>query len=77
MSGPQEQPMTDSIQHYRERARRQVTAMAYEPTLTPLPLTLRPHVLAQDRLHLWKPIHARKVLDNWGIPVNLDASDLE
>lgn len=47
------------------------------PSLTPSPSTLRPHVPARDRLRLWRPSAARNTLDAHGIPINLDASDLE
>ena len=48
----------------------------YTPELRPRPSTLRPHVLARERLRQWKPSTARNTLDAKGNPTNLSSSDL-
>ena len=53
------------------------TPTPYAPSLKPLPSDLRPHVLARDRLRLWRPLSARNTLDQHGIPTNLTTADLE
>ncbi|KAG2054465.1 hypothetical protein BDR06DRAFT_1050351 [Suillus hirtellus] len=49
---------------------------AYNPMLTPLPSPLRPHCLAKDRLHLWRPLLSRVALDHNSIPLPLSEADL-
>ncbi len=46
------------------------------PSHLPLISPLRPHVLARDRLRLWRPSSARNILDAEGMPTNLNQSDL-
>ncbi|PPR02753.1 hypothetical protein CVT26_009464 [Gymnopilus dilepis] len=49
----------------------------YADDLRPRPSDLRPHVLARDRLRLWRPLSARNTLDNNGVPTNLGDQDLD
>ncbi|GBE82476.1 hypothetical protein SCP_0408600 [Sparassis crispa] len=45
-------------------------------SLTPLPSPLRPHCLARERLHSWRPPSSRRPLDAHGAPVSLSAEDI-
>lgn len=49
----------------------------YSDNLRPLPSVLCPHVLARDRIRLWKPVTSRNNLDPNGHPTNLTALDLK
>ena len=42
-----------------------------QPHLTPILSTLRPHCLARDRLHLWKPSFSRRAQDESGRPIRM------
>ncbi|KAJ6477580.1 hypothetical protein C8R45DRAFT_833363 [Mycena sanguinolenta] len=48
----------------------------YPLNLTPLPSSLRPHCLANERLRLWIPSKARNILDALGHPTNMTPEDL-
>ncbi|EPQ50080.1 hypothetical protein GLOTRDRAFT_51059 [Gloeophyllum trabeum ATCC 11539] len=49
----------------------------YRHGLTPSPSPLRPHCLARDRLHLWRPASSRAPLDHNGIPLPFSAADIQ
>jgi len=49
----------------------------YSDNLRPLLSPFRPHVLARDRIQLWKPITSRNNLDPKGNPTNLNEADLK
>lgn len=49
----------------------------YRPGLTPATSPLRPHVLARERLRLWRPLQAQNTLDEDGQPINLSQVDIE
>jgi len=48
----------------------------YSPHLRPLPSALRSHVLARERLRLWRPIATRNTLNAKGKPTNIPQSAL-
>jgi hypothetical protein len=48
----------------------------YRSGLAPSPSQLRPHCLARDRLRIWRPLQARTILDEQGVPTNLSPDDL-
>lgn len=49
----------------------------YAKDLCPLPSRHRPHVLASERLQLWKPLQTRNNLDPQGAPTNVTSGDLK
>ena len=46
------------------------------PSCLPKTSHLQPHILARNRLQMWKPTLARNILDAEGVPTNLNQTDL-